>query len=106
VDCWPGIAKLPKFPIGDSVALAGVVPHGEVGPLLRAFPPVLLRINPPNGKVTFDATLLPVPSSGRSSDPDVPYKLSLASVVLRLKKGDVSSRLNRPVPPGEASEEY
>ena len=36
----------------------------------------------------------------------MPYKLSLASVGLRLKKGDVSSRLNRPVPPGEASEEY
>lgn len=106
VGCCPVIVKLPKFPIGESTVLAGVVPHGEAGPLLRALPAVLLRIKPPNGKAIFVVTFPAGVSSERSSDPEVPYKLSLTSVGLRVKKADGSSRLNRLVPPGDANEEY
>jgi hypothetical protein len=59
----PGIAKLPKFPIGARVALAGVLPHGDAGPFPRVLPAVLLRIKPPNGKAVFDIPPEPVLSS-------------------------------------------
>ena len=49
----PDIAKLPKFPIGDIVALAGVAPQGDAGPLPRTLPAVLARIRPPKGELVF-----------------------------------------------------
>jgi hypothetical protein len=83
----PPNAKLPKFPIGDIVALAGPGPQGEAGPLPSALPTVLARINPPKGRVDFV-------SSARSSAP------SFESLNLRLKNGD--SSLENRLPTGEA----
>jgi hypothetical protein len=67
----PGVGglKIPKFPM---VALLGVAPQGDTGPLPRTLPAVLLRIRGPRGKLGLE-------SSARSSLP------SLKSLVLREK---------------------
>jgi hypothetical protein len=64
------------------VALLGVAPQGDTGPLPRTLPAVLLRIRGPRGKLGLE-------SSARSSLP------SLKSL------GEESSLPNRPVPAGD-----
>ena len=82
------MAKLPKLPIGDIATLVEDGPQGEAGPFPSALPAVLLRIKPPKGKPGFE-------SSVRSSCP------SFVSLNLRLKNGEGSSLVKRPVPEGD-----
>ena len=78
--------KLPKLPIA---ALPGAALQGELGPLPRILPAVLLRLSVPKGELVFG-------SSARSSP-------SLTSVSFREKNGDGSSLEKRPVPAGDPS---